>query len=186
MKFFDDLFFRLNKPKVIILGKENQKFAREAIFEVLKSHFKIGKEVLIFEAGPGDREKIKFLVNNSSLPILALTDVSLLKGLPKNTKVILNFDDEKARSLKNQVPADFFTFSSQQEADLQASDIVANGEVNFKINYSGSSVPVWLFGTLDNEKIQAALLAAACGLKLGLNLVEISQALKNFKAIDKG
>jgi hypothetical protein len=186
MKFFDDLFFRLNKPKVIILGKENQKFAKEMIFEVLKSHFKVGKEVLIFEAGPEDKEKIKFLVNNSSLPILAMTDINLSKDLPKATKIILDFDDEKARWLKNEISADFFTFSSQQEADLSASDIVEKGEMNFKINYLGSSVPVWLSGALDKEKIQAALLAAACGLKFGLNLVQISQALRNFKAIDKG
>jgi hypothetical protein len=40
-------------------------------------------------------------------------------------------------------------------------------------------VPVWIFGAAGKEYIYAALAGASCGIFLGLNLVEISQALNS-------
>ncbi|MFA6336234.1 MAG: hypothetical protein WCX48_11925 [Bacteroidales bacterium] len=185
MKFFNDLFFCLNKPKVIIITGKNKGITKTAVFEVLKSHFKLGKEILIFEAGAEDKEKIKFLVNNSSFPILLTDEVAIAKILPEKGCVIFNSDEENNHLLKNEILASIFSFGSGEGADLFVSDIVANGETNFKINYLGSSVPVWLSGKLDKEKIYAVLAAIACGIKLKLNLVQISQALKSLKDIDK-
>lgn len=74
-------------------------------------------------------------------------------------------------------------------AELQASDIKLNGGINFKVNYRGSIVPFWLnYGSSLDEKvaeakIQSALQVIAVGLALKLNLVEISQALKEEKMV---
>jgi len=76
-------------------------------------------------------------------------------------------------------------------AELQVSDIKMNGEgINFKVSYRGSVVPFWLAGepgiTAEKakSKIQEALAVVAMGLTIDLNLVEISQALKDFRTSD--
>jgi hypothetical protein len=69
-------------------------------------------------------------------------------------------------------------------SELQVSDIKLNGNINFKVNYKGNIVPFWLVAKPDitmeaaNSKVQEALTTIALGLAIGLNLVEISQALK--------
>lgn len=76
-------------------------------------------------------------------------------------------------------------------AELQVSDIKMNGQgINFKVSYRGSVVPFWLVGepgiTAEKakSKIQEALVVVAMGLAIDSNLVEISQALKNFRTSD--
>lgn len=51
--------------------------------------------------------------------------------------------------------------------------------INFKINYSGNSVPIWLKGVFEEEKLNSALAGISAALSLGLNIVEISDKLKN-------
>ena len=82
--------------------------------------------------------------------------------------------------------ADFkkYTFGFQEEADFRASDIKINGGLNFKINYKGNTVPVWLEVPFNKEHVYAALATAAAGEVLDLNLVEISEALKDYKVSD--
>lgn len=63
--------------------------------------------------------------------------------------------------------------------ELRVSDIKTNGQgTNFKVSYCGSIVPFWIAPGL---KIEDALAIIAAGLAIDLNLVEISQALKNFQ-----
>jgi len=76
-------------------------------------------------------------------------------------------------------------------AELQVSDIKMNGQgINFKVSYRGSIVPFWLITepgiTAEKAKlkIQDALALVAVGLAIDLNLVEISQALKNLRTSD--
>ncbi len=58
-----------------------------------------------------------------------------------------------------------------------------NGETNFKINYKGYVVPVWLDKIFGKEQVYAALTAAVAGLIYEMNLVEISQALKKYQGL---
>lgn len=63
--------------------------------------------------------------------------------------------------------------------ELKISDVKMNGKgMNFKINYRGSVVPFW---AASGFKIEDALAIISIGLAIGLNLVEISQALKNYQ-----
>jgi len=72
---------------------------------------------------------------------------------------------------------------------LLVSDVKVNGGINFKINYKGSIVPFWLVTspgiTAENAQpeIQKALEMIVVGLINNLNLVEISQALKEEKIV---
>lgn len=155
-------------------------------------------------------EKFKFLVRKSQLPILVITRVGdipadkdffagdkkdtiqsrkLAKILPAQGYLILNFDDETVREIRGETNLKEITFGFQEGADFRASDIKLNSGTNFKINYKGNIVPIWL-APLPNlsvgvgkEQIYSALSAAAVGTILGLNLVEISNALKNYNPI---
>ena len=71
------------------------------------------------------------------------------------------------------------------KSELRVSDIRVNGGINFKVAFRGSIVPFWLSGDAGiteetaKPKIQEALTKIAISLGQGLNLVEISQSLKN-------
>ena len=74
-------------------------------------------------------------------------------------------------------------------ADIKASEIiVSEGEndkisgLSFKLSYQGSTVPVLLPNILGEHLIYAALSAVAVGQVYNLNLVDIAQALRLFKA----
>ncbi len=198
-----NLVFLFRKPKVVIVVGEGRAYAKKAIFQVLNQYFKIGEDVLIRETELKEFEEFKFLAKHSSLLTLVVTHIGdipadkdffagnkektikineLAKSLPLQGHLILNFDDGTVREIKNESPAHSLTFGFQEGADFRVTDIKLNGEMNFKINYKGNVVPVWLsatpVGKEQKEQIYSALAASAVGTIFGLNLVEISQSLK--------
>ena len=159
----------------------------EAIFHILRRRFKVGKEIFIFqtESSASGVEKFGYIVKRSSLPILVVTaldakDAQELKKLSEimpspQGYLVLNFDDNMAKEVNKGTT---LTYGFQKGADFQATDVKTNGGTNFKINYKGNIVPVWLAQGAGKEQIYSSLAAAAVAAILGLNLVEISQALK--------
>jgi len=168
------------------------------------------------------------LFKKSRLPILVISDVDeipnsvlrLVKELPSRGILILNSDNKIPAEIKSECPARIFTFGFEETSLFRASDVKLNDQgaeplakdqgpvlgINFKINYKGNIVPVWLtptpnFGVefeercsslaspkgsaVGKEHIYAALTAAAVGTALNLNLVEISQALKAYQGLPK-
>lgn len=182
-----NFIFSLRKPKLVIVSGSNSQRIKENIQQVLKPYLKTIKEVLVIESNLENIEEIKFLIKNSSLPVLALnqtSDVSfekiktLVQAMPSQGFLILNFNEEVIGKIKELGFLSFLTFGFDERADFSASDIKINGGINFKINYKGNIVPIWLEQSKGEEQIPAALAAAAIGTIFGLNLVEISQALK--------
>jgi len=201
MNLINKIKFILKRPKVVIVAGEGRACAAEAIREVLKQ---VKNEILVVEAELQKLNDLEFLVKKSSLPILVVTHIGyipfdkdffagprektkeiikLAKILPAQGFLILNFDDETAREIKTESRAHSLTFGFQGGADFQASDIKLNTGVNFKINYKGNIVPVWLEKLFGKEQIYSALSAAGVGVIFDLNLVEISQALKNYQSL---
>ena len=201
---FNKFKFIFKKPKVIIVTGEGRSCAKEAIYQVLVQYFKVGNEILLFETDLKEIEKFKFLVNKSSLLVLLATHVGdipfdkdffagekektieigkLAKSIPAQNFLVLNFDDETVREIKDETNLGELTFGFQEGADFRATDVKLNHGTNFKINYKGSIVPVWLEGLFGKEQIYAALAAVAAGTIFDLNLVEISQALKNYHSL---
>lgn len=204
--FIQKFIFFWKKPKIIIVAGKGRILAIEAIFQVLKPHFKIGKEILIFQTEPDGTgvAKFKYLLKHSSLPILVVTHLAdipfnkdffagekeeikeireLAKMMPTRGFLVLNFDDETVREIKDETNLQELTFGFQERADFQATDIKLNSGTNFKINYQGNIVPIWLDKLFGKEQIYSALVAAAVGTIFDLNLVEISQALKNYRSL---
>ncbi len=202
------LRFILKRPKVIIITGSARATAHEAIRQVLRRYFKIGKEILIYQTDLKDIKEFKFLVKRSSLSILVVThigqyhpdkeffagDISqttkmteLAEALPARSSLILNFDDETVREIKDKSRAHPLTFGFGMRADFKATDVVLTQTpslgTNFKINYQGKIVPVWLEKLFGKEQIYAALCAVGVGQVLDLNLVEISEALKSYQSV---
>lgn len=204
MNIFEKIKFILNKPKVVIITGEGRSCAKEAVFQVLKNYFKIGKDVLIFETDDQKVKKFEFFLKNSSKGVLVITHIgeipydkeffsgekmklkevtSLAKVLPAQINLVLNFDDETVREINDITSLNTLAFGFQERADFRVTDIKLNRGTNFKINYKGNIVPIWLEKLFGKEQIYSALAAVAVGTISGLNLVEISQALKNYYSL---
>ena len=109
----------------------------------------------------------------------------MISTLDKNSFAILNRDEEDIFVMGNKTEADIFTFGFHVEADVRASDVLfKTGEagetigIYFKISYHGSMVPMYLFDAKRQEDVYPALAAIAIALVMGLNLVEITEILK--------
>lgn len=191
--------FLWKRPKIIIIGGDNRETTAESVFYLLKQYFKVEKfsqgfpnilnifqkDILIFDAGLINSQTLKdfkFLIKKSRLPILVITnsgDKLLEKISPSKGYLVLNFDKKESREVKEKNNLQEITFGFQEGADFRATDINLGDGTNFKINYKGNIVPIWLEKVSNEEEIYPVLGAIAVGIILGLNLVEISNALKN-------
>jgi len=108
----------------------------------------------------------------------------LAKKMPVFGCLILNFDDEAAREIGDPINVNTLTFGFQEKSDLRATDVKINGGTNFKINYKkGNVIPIWQKGIFGKEQIYSALSAAGVGIALGLNFVQVSEGLRNYKSL---
>jgi len=155
MNFLTKLKFFWKKPKVIVIANGNQELVKKAVSLVLGQSSGFQREVLI-------------------------TDSQKTTDLPIGRYLILNYDEENIRKMKENNPDRVLTFGFQEGADLRASDLKINGGINFKINYKENVVPIWLKEGGDRNQVYAVLAAVCVGTVFDLNLVEISQALRRF------
>lgn len=107
---------------------------------------------------------------------------------------VLNFDDETVRELGEKSRSPVLTFGLYEPsittggADFQASDVhvlvlTEESGTNFKLNYKGNIVPVWLKNLFGKEQIYSALCALALSTILDINLVQASQALGAYQSL---
>jgi len=163
-------------------------------------------EILILEMGidrPGDME---YLLDIAKPDIGVLTFVGsvhaeyfgskeklrqekslLIKSVDKNGYSVINYDNEAARKSILESKAKVISFGLEEKANLRAQEIKylfedasagALSGINFKIMHNGAATPALLPNVAGMNAIYAALAAAAVGAALGMNMVEISQALK--------
>ena len=107
----------------------------------------------------------------------------LIKNLPPEGWVILNFDDKKVWEMKLKTNANVLSFGFGAGADISASNYKISEEgVSFKMDYKGSLLPVRLKNVFGKHSVYAALSAAAVGIIFEMNLIEISEALSKYQA----
>jgi hypothetical protein len=200
MNFFKKIFFGLQKPRLILVCDNANSSISKTIYKLLSNYVRVEKfsgstpsffkkdEVLIYDIRNQETDFFRFLIKNSRQPILVVNQadrnrdvLNLVKILPEKGNLIFNFDNEENREFKNFTKSNVFTFGFQAGSDLKISDLKINHEVNFKINYKGNIVPVWLDYINSNEGIYSVLAAILTAIVFDLNLVEISQALKSLK-----
>ncbi len=161
--------------------------------------------LLILEMGvdhPGDMDKLLSVVHPRIGVLTAIGSAhleffgqiekikeekqKLLAALPKEGCAVVNFDDELCRLASLESKAVVISYGLHEQAKVQAKEIVYNfGEdnsgISCKVSYNGSEVPLFLPQVIGPGALSAALSAVAVGLSYGLNLVEITNALKDFR-----
>ena len=166
----------------------------------------LGSKALIMPFS--ENNDLSFFIEASDKPILVINDlqkpcdnakhfkvlakpgsyIAQIKKIAKDFSthgcLLLNFDNQKIREIDNQNVSSVISFGFLKSADLNISDFNKdNGSNNFKINYQGNIVPIWLENIFKKSEIYAILTAIGCGLQLNINLVEISQSIKNLKSM---
>lgn len=161
-------------------------------------------EVLVLEMMAGKPGDLRYLTSIVECKIGVITSLSssfleyfktqkklsqelrvFISHLDKSNYAILNRDEEEIFNMGKKTEADVLTFGFHEDSDIRASDILLKtgetGEtlgIYFKISFIGAMVPMYLSGAKKNEDIYPALAAIAIALTMGLNLVEISEVLK--------
>jgi len=124
---------------------------------------------------------------------LVAEKAKLIEALPVNGTAILNQDDYVVYDMNEKTKAHILTYGAEERADLRITNyelrITKDAElgdipegVAFKIEYSGKVVPIRLDNSLGFAQAYSATAAAAVGLVLDLNLVEISEALYEYES----
>jgi len=119
----------------------------------------------------------------------------IVSHLKVDDYAILDADEELVMGMKEKTRAHVITYGFSEGAAVQATELdISAGPssdpwvdmqikgVSFKLKYKGSFVPVFLHGVLGKHQVYAALAAAAVGVTYGMNLADISAALKDYKS----
>ena len=145
--------------------------------------------------GKSFSKKFKFWLKNSSLPILVISSLgeippleleSLAQLLPSFSYLILNFDDETVRSMGDKLNVNQLNFGLDKGADFQVIDLrISKDGTNFKLNFGGNILPVWLRNLFGKKNVYSVLAALCVGYALNLNLVKLSQQLEGYQGVDE-
>ena len=146
------------------------------------AHPKIG--VITFIGDPPVHLKYYKNINHFIEEISYLPQRLLLDG-----KFIFNIDNNLVLGLKEKTMAKTFSYGFNERADVKISNykLVTIGNdlrkagMSFRIEHKGSFVPVKLKGVIGKPQAYALAAAAAVGLSLEMNLVEIAEAMKDYQ-----
>jgi UDP-N-acetylmuramoyl-tripeptide--D-alanyl-D-alanine ligase len=170
-----------NYPEVLVL--EMSEDAPGTIkYLVDLAHPKIG--VITFIGDPPVHLKYYKNINHFIEEISYLPQRLLLDG-----KFVFNIDNPLVLGLKEKTMAKTFSYGFDERADVKISNyrLVTVGNdlrkagMSFRIEYKGSFVPVKLKGVIGKPQAYALAAAAAVGLALEMNLVEIAEAMKDYQ-----
>lgn len=102
---------------------------------------------------------------------------SLVRAIPPDGLVILNYDDPRVRNMAEYSPARVIFAGLEPGAAIQAYDVVTGLDgTRFTVDINGESHPFYI-PWLGRLRVFAALAAIAVGLEYGLSIVEMAGAL---------
>ena len=108
---------------------------------------------------------------------------SLLNGLRKNGKAVLNADDPRVLQLARQTRNQVILYGLSAEAAVRATDVHEKAAaISFTLNISGESVSIRL-NSPGRFMVTNALAAAAVGYQLGLSCSRIKAGLEAFTPV---
>lgn len=139
-----------------------------------------------------------------SLENLIKEKQKIIERLPCDGWAILNKDNKIIEKMEKKTEAKVLSFGFSEEADVRASELILDYElgncasedlighptcqrdkikgINFKIIYQGNVVPVFLTDVVGEVSAYAALIATTIGIIYKMNLIEISEALREYKS----
>lgn len=122
-----------------------------------------------------------------------------VKSLPADIQIILNYDEGASKKIAKADQIKALKFGLSEKADIQATDILFQVSqentsfrekwesldeifTSFKVVYQGKTVPIRLLKTIGKSQVCAALGAISIGIAFRMNLLEISESLKKYRA----
>ncbi|MYD15582.1 MAG: UDP-N-acetylmuramoyl-tripeptide--D-alanyl-D-alanine ligase [Chloroflexi bacterium] len=166
-----------------------------ALLGIDRSH-----EWAVIEIGPYSQAEMELLVSSAQADIAIVTNVGpthlerfgtlndterikglLPESLPPGGLAILNGDDPRVRRMSTRTRAETITFGLGEDCDLRATDVEARGfdGVEFTIVDRLGGQEQRTFTPLPGvHQAMTALAAAAVGLRAGLELAQIDDALR--------
>lgn len=167
-------------------------------------------QILVLEMGADKPGDIQYLTDMAPCKVGVLTFIShahteffktitniaqekriIISHLRQDGFAVLNFDNPIVMENANVTKAETITYGFKPGADLRATDLnVLLSEdgrrpigFNFKINFQGSIVPVFLPDIISHSFIPATLSALAVGTVFGINMLEAAEALRRLKPL---
>ncbi|MEK7194768.1 MAG: UDP-N-acetylmuramoyl-tripeptide--D-alanyl-D-alanine ligase [Patescibacteria group bacterium] len=164
-------------------------------------------EILVIEYGadrPGDIKKLASQFHPHIAIVTAVGDVpvhveyfngpdgvasekaNLVKALSPKGYAVLNHEDSRVLHMQSSTKAQVWTYGLDQESRVYASNVELLFEdekpsgVVFKLHHAARFVPVKMRGSLGRSQALSAAAAAVVGIILGINLIEISEALGRY------
>lgn len=122
---------------------------------------------------------------------VAKEKAKLVRSLSSDGYAILNHDDYAVYDMREKTKARTITYGFEEASEVRISnlhfqttkDLVAGDipeGITFKMEHGGHMVPFRLSGSLGKPHAYAAAAASAVGVAMGINLVEIAEAMKQF------
>ncbi len=111
---------------------------------------------------------------------------SLAEYLKPGGKLVVNGDDIRMKNIQSDFRGATVTYGLDGENDFHAShsEIAYEHDVpvgmSFRVNHSGCSVPVSVFGAIGSPRLYAALAAMAVGDCIGVDSVSIANSLSKW------
>lgn len=161
-------------------------------------------EMLVLEMGADKKGDLAYLLSIAPCDIGILTAVSpvhleffgslqnvfseksqIITRLKKGQAAIINGDDGKLKSLKNQTPARCLSYGLNLDNDLQAEEIHLAHRQNiigtgFKLKFQGKTLPVFLPNILGRPQVYSVLAAVAAAHILKVDLLEAIDNLQRY------
>jgi len=163
-------------------------------------------EILILEMGADKPGDIGYLVNIAPCFVGVLTKISashleafktieavakekqkIITHLERDGFAILNYDDDRIKACAENTRAQIISYGFG-DADVRALDLTELNEqkeligLKFKIQHKGNAVPGFMPGVIGAHGLYAGLAATGVGLAFGLNLIQVSEGLKKYRA----
>lgn len=168
---------------------------------VLSSFF--GNKTFLIESSCQNLDGLDWMIKKSMFPILIINGLEIeerlnneketeninmmVKSLPFFGYLVLNSDDKKIEILARDIKSKRITFGFHENSDFKATDTILTDfpsfGTNFKLNFKGMIIPIWLKGLFGKEEIYAALSSVTIGVLLKFNLVKISESLRDYVGI---
>ncbi len=111
----------------------------------------------------------------------------VVNHLKKEGIAVLNYDDKRVRLMADFVEAKTVSYGFEDGATIRALELdeVAKNEsslgISFKVVFGQATVPFFLDGVVGKPGIYASLAGIAVGLSMGMNILQISEKLKNYR-----
>lgn len=187
---------QLKKIKLVyVLGKDKDQVA-DLVFKLtrdgsvakikqpllgLKEIFLFSSKIFILADDNFELEKLnKFFSLFFEVIVLVNSDdidreKEIVSFLGKNNTLLINHDFKERISAKRMR---FLSYGFDKEADFFISDLIISDKTNFKLNYEGSTIPVWIEEKSKKEDVLKVSSVLGVGVILGFNFITLAQKIK--------